>query len=47
MARTHGGDAHGREYGGRHVNARLAQLAIHSAGTMALFLVETWQESYL
>lgn len=44
--RTHGGDAHGRERGARRVNARIARLAIHSAGAMALFLIETWQEKH-
>ncbi len=42
--RTHGGDAHGRERGfGRHVDARIARLAIHTASATALFLIETWQ----
>lgn len=45
--RTHGGDAHGREHRApRRVNARIARLAIHSAGALALFLIETWQERY-
>lgn len=42
--RTHGGDAHGRERGhARYIDARIARLAIHSAGAAALFLIETWQ----
>lgn len=45
--RTHGGDAHGRERGApRRVDARIARLAIHSAGAMALFLIETWQAKH-
>jgi hypothetical protein len=41
--RTHAGDAHGRERGYRRIDARIARLAIHSASTAALFLIETWQ----
>lgn len=41
--RTHGGDAHGRERGYTRLDARIAKLAIHSASTAALFLIETWQ----
>lgn len=42
--RTHGGDAHGRERGhARHIDARIARLAIHSASAAALFLIETWR----
>jgi hypothetical protein len=41
--RTHGGDAHGRERGFRRIDPRIARLAIHSASTVSLFLVETWQ----
>ncbi|BDA85486.1 hypothetical protein Sa4125_30280 [Aureimonas sp. SA4125] len=44
--RTHGGDAHGRERGAKRINARIARLAIHSAGALTLFLIETWQEKY-
>ncbi len=44
--RTHAGDAHGRERGFRRIDARIARLAIHSASTVALFLVETWQQKY-
>ena len=41
--RTHAGDAHGR--GKRRVaaDARIARLAIHSASTVSLFFIETWQ----
>ena len=39
--RTHGGDAHGRERGYRRIDPRIARLAIHSASTVSLFLVET------
>ena len=41
--RTHGGDAHGRERGRKSVDARIARLAIHSASTISLFLIETWE----
>lgn len=44
--RTHGGDAHGRERGYRRVDPRIARLAIHSASTVSLFLVETWQKKF-
>jgi hypothetical protein len=44
--RTHGGDAHGRERGYRRIDPRIARLAIHSASTVSLFLVETWQKKY-
>lgn len=44
--RTHGGDAHGRERGYRRIDARIARLAINSASTTALFLLETWQHKY-
>lgn len=44
--RTHGGDAHGRERGYRRVDSRIARLAIHSASTVSLFLVETWQKQF-
>ncbi len=44
--RTHAGDAHGRERGFRRIDARIARLAIHSASTVALFLLETWQQKY-
>jgi hypothetical protein len=41
--RTHGGDAHGREKGFRRIDARIARLAINSASSIALFLIETWE----
>lgn len=44
--RTHGGDAHGRERGRPRVDYRIAALAIHSASSLALFLIETWQRKY-
>ena len=42
--RTHAGDAHGRGKKVARVDSRIARLAIHSASTVALFLIETWQE---
>lgn len=45
--RTHGGDAHGRERGRtRHIDSRIARLAIHGASAVALFLIETWQRNH-
>ncbi|MGA8713389.1 MAG: abortive infection family protein [Roseiarcus sp.] len=44
--RTHAGDAHGRERGFKRIDARIARLAIHSASTVALFLLETWQQKH-
>jgi hypothetical protein len=44
--RTHGGDAHGRERGYTRIDHRIASLAIHSASTVALFLIETWQRKF-
>jgi hypothetical protein len=41
--RTHGGNAHATEHGQAPVDARIARFAIHSASTIALFLVETWE----
>ncbi|MBB5704114.1 hypothetical protein FHS76_004029 [Ochrobactrum daejeonense] len=41
--RTHGGDAHGREKGFRRIDARIARLALNSASSIALFLIETWE----
>ncbi|MCW8059136.1 abortive infection family protein [Agrobacterium tumefaciens] len=41
--RTHGGDAHGREKGFRRVDPRIARLALNSASSIALFLIETWE----
>jgi hypothetical protein len=42
--RTHGGDAHGRERGFRRIDARIARLAINTAGSVALFFIETWEQ---
>lgn len=42
--RTHAGDAHGRGRGTPRVDARVSRLAVHSASTLALFLIETWQK---
>ena len=44
--RTHGGDAHGRERGFKRIDTRIANLAIQSSSTIALFLIETWQRKY-
>jgi hypothetical protein len=44
--RTHAGDAHGRERGFKRIDARIARLAIHSASTLALFMLETWQQKH-
>lgn len=41
--RTHGGDAHGREKGFRRMDPRIARLALNSASSIALFLIETWE----
>ncbi|NKJ94663.1 hypothetical protein GFM14_24450 [Rhizobium leguminosarum bv. viciae] len=43
--RTHAGDAHGRERGRARIDARIARLAVHSASTLALFLIETWERT--
>lgn len=44
--RTHAGDAHGRERGLVRIDARIASLALHSASTVSLFLIETWQRKF-
>jgi len=44
--RTHGGDAHGRERGFSRIDARIARLAIHTASTLALFIIETWERKF-
>lgn len=44
--RTHAGDAHGRERGFRRIDARIAKLALHSASTLALFLIDTWEQKH-
>lgn len=41
--RTHAGDAHGREKGYQRIDPRIARLAISSAASAALFLIETWE----
>ena len=41
--RTHGGDAHGREKGFLRIDARIARLALNSASSIAMFLIETWE----
>ena len=41
--RTHGGDAHGREKGFQRIDPRIARLALNAAGSIALFLIETWE----
>ena len=43
--RTHAGDAHGREKGYRRIDPRIARLAINSASSAALFLIETWEKN--
>lgn len=42
--RTHAGDAHGREKGYRRIDERIAKLAIHASSTIALFVLETWEQ---
>lgn len=44
--RTHAGDAHGRESGYKRVDTRIANLAVNSASTISLFLIETWQKKF-
>lgn len=41
--RTHAGDAHGRGKGNARVDDRIARLAVHSASTLSLFFIATWQ----
>lgn len=43
--RTHFGDAHGRGKRRVRVDSRIARLAIHSANTISLFYIETWQRA--
>jgi hypothetical protein len=43
--RSHFGDAHGRGTTRAPVDARIARLAIHSANTISLFYIETWQRA--
>ncbi len=42
--RTHAGDAHGRGRAPVKVDARIARLAIHTASTLSVFLLDTWQQ---
>ena len=42
--RTHAGDAHGREKGFKRIYARIARLAITAVSSIALFLIETWEQ---
>lgn len=44
--RTHGGSAHGREKGFKRIDSRIAKLAVHSASSICIFLLETWQKKY-
>lgn len=44
--RTHGGSAHATVHGQAPIDARIARFAIHSASTIALFLVETWERKH-
>jgi hypothetical protein len=41
--RTHAGDAHGREKRHKRIDPRIARLAINSASSISLFLIETWE----
>jgi hypothetical protein len=41
--RTHAGSAHGHGRKPYKVDARLARLVVHSAHTLTLFVIETWQ----
>lgn len=41
--RTHAGSAHGHGRKRYKVDPRLARLVVHSAHTLTLFLIETWQ----
>jgi hypothetical protein len=43
--RTHAGSAHGHAQGKSYrLASRHARLAVHAAHTMALFVLETWEE---
>ena len=44
--RTHAGDAHGRERGYRRIDPRIARLLVHAASTIALFIMDTWQQKF-
>lgn len=41
--RTCIGDAHGREAGFPRIDIRIARLAVNSANTISIFLIETWE----
>ncbi len=41
--RTHGGDAHGRDKGAARLDPRIARFAVNAAGSLSLFLIETWE----
>ncbi len=42
--RTHGGSAHGKGRKPYSIEARHARLAVHSAHTLCVFIIETWQK---
>ncbi|MEJ6396998.1 abortive infection family protein [Yoonia sp. 208BN28-4] len=44
--RTHAGTAHGREKGFRRIDPRIARLAVNSASSISIFLVETWEKRF-
>ncbi|WP_139204534.1 abortive infection family protein [Pacificibacter marinus] len=44
--RSHSGTAHGRERGFQRLDPRIARLAVGSASTLALFLIETWERKF-
>ena len=44
--RTHAGSAHGRERGFRRLDPRIARLAVSTATSTALFLIETWEKRF-
>lgn len=44
--RTHTGSAHGRERGFVRVDPRIARLAVNSATSYSLFLIETWETKF-
>ena len=44
--RTHAGTAHGRQKGFTRVDPRIARLAVHTASSYCLFLIETWERKF-
>ncbi|MFT6835524.1 MAG: hypothetical protein ACJA0H_001564 [Francisellaceae bacterium] len=46
-ARTHASSAHGEGRKLYNLKPRHAKLAIHSAHTLALFVLETWDKKYI